>query len=83
MTSQLSKVSATARKFIERTHHMLVDGEWRPPGGALNDVIDPSTEERVGEFHSSTPQDVNDAIAAARRAFDASAWRETAPAARL
>ncbi len=82
MTSQLNEVSAPTRKYVERTHHILIDGVWREPTGALVDIIDPSTAERIGGFYSATREEVNDAIAAARGAFDRGNWRGIAPAAR-
>ena len=82
MTSQLKDVSSATQKFIERSHQILIGGEWRQPRGQSNDVIDPSTEETIGSFNGSSPEDVDDAINAARNAFDHGEWRHMAPAAR-
>ncbi len=82
MTSQLSLVTPATREFIGRTHQNLVDGAWRQPGGALADIIDPSTGEVIGAFHGASDKDVGDAIAAARASFDNGDWRRTLPAER-
>ena len=56
-----------------RLDRMFIDGEWvLPQGQARASVIDPSTEEPVAEIALGTAQDVDAAVAAARRAF--AAW---------
>ncbi|WP_235508062.1 aldehyde dehydrogenase family protein, partial [Variovorax sp. Root434] len=52
---------------------MFIDGEWvLPQGQARAPVIDPSTEEPAAEIALGAAQDVDAAVAAARRAF--AAW---------
>lgn len=49
-----------------------IDGRWvQPHGSARQAVIDPSTELSIGEVALGTNDDVDDAVAAARSAFDA------------
>ncbi|MEO6276323.1 aldehyde dehydrogenase family protein [Roseateles sp.] len=49
---------------------VFIDGEWRlPVGRARSAVIDPSTEQAVAEIALGNAQDVDTAVAAARRAF--------------
>ncbi|MBT2335018.1 aldehyde dehydrogenase family protein [Variovorax paradoxus] len=56
-----------------RLDRVFVDGEWVAPRGlGRASVIDPSTEEPVAEIALGTAQDVDAAVAAARRAY--SAW---------
>jgi acyl-CoA reductase-like NAD-dependent aldehyde dehydrogenase len=52
----------------------LIDGEERR-GGALQPIIDPSTEETVGSWHEATADEVDAAVGAARRTFDRGVWR--------
>jgi aldehyde dehydrogenase (NAD+) len=53
-----------------RLDRVFIDGEWVvPQGQARAAVIDPSTEEPVAEIALGTAQDVDAAVAAARRAF--------------
>jgi aldehyde dehydrogenase (NAD+) len=52
--------------------HFFVDGAWvEPLGGTRLPVIDPSTEQQIGEIALGTEADVDRAVAAARRAFSA------------
>lgn len=51
--------------------NLYIDGKWVPPTGTdAIDVIDPATEQVIGSVPSSAPEDVDAAVAAARRAFD-------------
>lgn len=54
---------------------LFIDGKLRgATGGGTFDVISPWTGEAVGTAADATAQDVEEAIAAARRAFDATDW---------
>src|SRR6266576_1973292 len=50
---------------------LYIDGEWVDPAGAETiDVVNASTEEVMGRIPQGTPEDVDRAVAAARRAFE-------------
>ncbi|ORB30501.1 aldehyde dehydrogenase family protein [Mycolicibacterium parafortuitum] len=50
---------------------LFIDGQWITPNGTGTvEVIDPATEEVIGGVPSGTADDVDAAVAAARRAFD-------------
>ncbi len=54
---------------------MLIDGRLRPArSGRTFDVVNPATEETIGVVADGGPEDLDDAVAAARRAFDESGW---------
>jgi len=54
---------------------LLIDGELRPAtGGATYDVVNPATEEVIGQAADATAEDMDAAIAAARTAFDSTDW---------
>jgi aldehyde dehydrogenase (NAD+) len=54
---------------------LYIDGKLRPAsGGKTYDDISPWTGEVVGKAADASPEDVDAAIAAARRAFDQSDW---------
>jgi aldehyde dehydrogenase (NAD+) len=60
---------------------LLIDGELRPAaGGATYANISPWTEESIGRAADAGLADVDQAIAAARRAFDETAWATDHPA---
>jgi aldehyde dehydrogenase (NAD+) len=55
---------------------MLIDGKLVPASdGASYENINPATEEVLGRVADATVDDVDAAIAAARRAFDETGWR--------
>ncbi|GAB2575422.1 aldehyde dehydrogenase family protein [Microlunatus antarcticus] len=57
-----------------------VDGTDRPGAdGASFAVVDPFSGETVATVAEATPGDVDDAVAAARRAYDDQRWRGQAP----
>lgn len=57
---------------IEAAQH-YVAGTWRD-GGSLADAIDPATGEVIGQFYDADRAVAQEAITAARRAFDTSDW---------
>jgi acyl-CoA reductase-like NAD-dependent aldehyde dehydrogenase len=55
---------------------LYIDGEWVDPAGKETiDVVNASTEEVMGRIPQGTPEDVDRAVAAARRAFET--WSQT------
>src|SRR4051794_15095329 len=51
---------------------IFIGGEWVEPRGAEPmQVVNPTTEEGLGTIPGCSPEDVNDAVAAARTAFEA------------
>jgi aldehyde dehydrogenase (NAD+) len=60
------------------TGELLVDGAWRPARDGLTwSHIHPATGEEVGQFAVAGPVDVDEAVKAARRAFDEGPWPRT------
>jgi aldehyde dehydrogenase (NAD+) len=54
---------------------MLIDGRLVPArGGRSYENVNPATEEVIGRVADATPEDMDAAIAAARRAFDSTGW---------
>ena len=58
----------------ETASHLLIDGELRPGGRGTFDVVNPATEEVIGQAADASDDDMDAAIAAARRAFDTTDW---------
>jgi aldehyde dehydrogenase (NAD+) len=57
---------------------VFIGGRWRPAaGGGLIDVVDPATEQVIGQVAAGGAQDVDDAVAAARAALPG--WAATPP----
>ena len=54
---------------------LLIDGKLvTATGGRTYPNVNPATEEVIGQVADATPQDMDRAIAAARRAFDTTDW---------
>lgn len=73
-------VPAAARDFLDRTHRLLIDGQWVPASdGATAPVIDPLTTTQVSTLSQATVEDLDRAVAAARTAFDDGRWSGLVP----
>jgi acyl-CoA reductase-like NAD-dependent aldehyde dehydrogenase len=59
------------------TYRLYIDGGWREAGNGSYPIVNPATEEPVGDAPNASEQDALDAAAAARAAFPA--WSRTAP----
>ena len=67
---------------MQKDPRHFIDGEWVDrPKAQLIDVINPANEEVFGQIAAGTTEDVDLAVAAARRAFDS--FSRTEPAERL
>jgi phenylacetaldehyde dehydrogenase len=83
MNSQdLSQQELARIGFLSRrSHGNFIDGEFREAhSSARIDVVDPASEMAVADTPDSDAQDVNAAVAAARRALADSAWSRMRPA---
>ena len=61
-----------------RTYQNFIDGEWTDPAeGRTEAVLNPATGETIAQVPLSTAEDVDRAVAAARRAFES--WSQTTP----
>ena len=65
------------------TYELFIGGEWQPAAGGATYVREnPATEEPIGEFQAGEREDVNRAVAAAKRAHDDRTWRDMSGAER-
>ncbi|MET9199442.1 aldehyde dehydrogenase [Gordonia sp. NPDC003585] len=53
---------------------LLIDGKLTPGQGGVFDIVNPATEEVIGQAADGTADDMSAAIAAARNAFDNTDW---------
>lgn len=66
-----------------RTFGNWIDGrECEPRSGRYLPVVDPATEMTIADVADSDARDVDAAVAAARRAFEADSWAKLRPASR-
>jgi aldehyde dehydrogenase (NAD+) len=69
------QVAVSTRQFI--------DGKWTDGAAEESlDVVNPATEEVLATVPVATPRDVQDAVAAARKAFDSGVWPRMRPSQR-
>jgi betaine-aldehyde dehydrogenase len=62
------------------TYQLYIDGRWLDSSdGRAFDVVNPATEEVIGRAPEGSRQDMQRAIAAARRAFDEGPWPRMVP----
>jgi aldehyde dehydrogenase (NAD+) len=60
---------------VDGEERMLIDGLLVPSSsGAVYPTVNPATEEVLGVAADATPEDLDGAIGAARRAFDETSW---------
>jgi betaine-aldehyde dehydrogenase len=58
------------------TYGHVIDGQDRPAGTDLIDRYSPATGDLVSRYSAATDADVDDAVRAARAAFDHGTWRD-------
>jgi acyl-CoA reductase-like NAD-dependent aldehyde dehydrogenase len=58
--------------------HNYIDGQWVKPSGvhAIGDSMNPATGEKAAQFVAASVQEVDHAIACARRAFESTTWAQ-------
>ena len=62
-----------------RRHEMFIGGKWTPgTGGGDQEVVNPATGKVIAHVPKGTEEDVNRAVAAARKAFD-EGWSDSTP----
>ncbi len=69
--------------FVSRPKQMFVDGRWvDAASGKTFDTVDPATGQVITTVPHGQAEDVDRAVAAARRAFESGEWRGITPAQR-
>jgi phenylacetaldehyde dehydrogenase len=72
-----SRVSKKTRDFIAKPKKLLIGGDWlKAASGKTFESYDPSTGEVLAKAAEGDAEDINLAVAAARRAFDQGPWRK-------
>jgi phenylacetaldehyde dehydrogenase len=74
------RLTASARDFIARRHKLLIDGQWVDAhSGKTFAVFDPSNGQQIAAVAEGGAEDVDAAVKAARRAFEAGPWARMRP----
>lgn len=70
-----SALSQSTRGFLERAGKLLIDGKWKPAvGGKTFEVYDPATGETIAHCAAGEKAEIDQAVRAARRAFESGGW---------
>ncbi|RDD71100.1 aldehyde dehydrogenase family protein [Paracoccus versutus] len=76
-------MKAARRWLAGGAKKLLIDGNWvESQSGRTIEVLNPATEEELARIAEGDKADVDAAVAAARRAFDAPEWKGISPHAR-
>src|SRR5579862_4382201 len=74
-----ARPTSAVQAFLAKPAHMLIGGQWREAAsGERLESIDPATGKAIGSFPAGDKADANEAVSAARRAFNG-AWRKISP----
>src|SRR5829696_9732493 len=72
-----------SQRNLNRRHRLLIDGEWvEPASGKTFPTLNPATGETLAEIAAGEAEDIDRAVAAARRAFESGPWPRMTPAER-
>jgi phenylacetaldehyde dehydrogenase len=83
MASAAPAVLGTVQSFLDEKHPLLIGGRWVPAAAGESFAVEnPATEEVIAHVGRGRAEDVNRAVAAARRAFESGPWRRTNPSER-
>ncbi len=72
---------AESRPLVDE-YGLYIDGQWVEPGSGRYDVSDPASEQVIATAPNASVAQVEQAIAAARHAFDSGPWPTAEPAER-
>jgi phenylacetaldehyde dehydrogenase len=75
--------SPTVARFLKKAPRLLINNEWvEPKSRETIPVIDPATGKQIAAVADANQEDVERAVAAARKAFESGAWHDMKPAQR-
>jgi phenylacetaldehyde dehydrogenase len=79
----LTSLSESVKRFLNQPKKALIDGKWREAAtGKTFEVLNPANGEVIARVAECESVDVDQAVKAARRAFDGGPWRSMSPSAR-
>jgi phenylacetaldehyde dehydrogenase len=83
LTNDLSRLSVASRKYLAATHRLFIGGRFvEGAAGRSFPVIDPSSGQEIARVPEGEAVDIDAAVTAARRAFDAGPWPKLRPSER-
>ena len=83
VTSESTESPTRAAKFLSESKRNLINGKWvEALSGETFSVYDPSTGETIARVPDSGAEDIDQAVKAARRAFESGPWSKLSPSER-
>ncbi len=80
LANDLGGITASNAAFLKSPRQLLIDGRWAPAAsGERFEVRDPSSDTVLTSCAAGDAADVDNAVAAARRAFDGGDWPRMKP----
>ncbi|MBX9451599.1 MAG: aldehyde dehydrogenase family protein [Mesorhizobium sp.] len=77
------RIGEKTAAFLRREHKLLIDGKWISSlSGAVFDTYDPGTGGVIAQVSEGDGADIDLAVRAARRAFEAGPWSRMSPSER-
>jgi len=77
------KISPKVTAWLKKPRLNLIGGKWSPAAsGKLFDVFNPADASVIARVPDSDKEDINRAVAAARRAFESGPWSKITPSER-
>jgi phenylacetaldehyde dehydrogenase len=77
------ELHSSVREFLSRPRKLLIGGHWvEAQSGKTFETYNPATGEVLAQVAEGDRAEINQAVAAARKAFDAGPWPDMSPAAR-
>ncbi len=75
LANDLSVLGTSSRAYLSERHEHFIDGRFvAGSSGKLIAVVDPTSGQTVGQVPAGEAEDIDRAVAAARRAFESGPW---------
>ena len=75
LTTQAPAASRETTSFVEQEHQLLIDGQWvAATSGQTFEVKNPADGQTIATVAEGDKADIDQAVAAARRAFEGGRW---------
>src|SRR4051812_40413570 len=73
-------VSSALANWLAKPKHNLIGGKWVPAAsGKTFKVVNPADASEIAQVPDSGAEDINQAVRAARKAFESGPWRRLTP----
>lgn len=75
LTTEAPAASESTLSFLQKSHRLFINGEWvAAASGKTFEVKNPATDETIADVAEGDAEDIEKAVAAARRAFESGPW---------